>query len=67
MKTSEVKVGGVYLAKVSDNLVPVRITSMTSKGQYIVLNLKTNRTTTFRTAAKFRRELNPEQVKVYLS
>ncbi|MFQ5806821.1 MAG: hypothetical protein ACE5I3_10265 [Phycisphaerae bacterium] len=31
MKKSEVKVGGVYSAKVSDRLVPVRIDSVRSK------------------------------------
>lgn len=64
MKKSEIKVGGHYQAKVSNNLVTVRVDNIRSvqgfsKSRtqvYDVTNIKTGRNTTFRSAAKFRRE-----------
>ncbi len=65
MKKSEIQVGGKYLAKVSGSVTTVRVDAIknrytNSRGQllyrqhYDVTNLKTNRKTTFRSAAKFR-------------
>jgi len=72
VKTSEVKVGGHYLARVNGNLVTVRLDAVRevfrgSRGRayaYDVTNLKTNRRTTFRSAAKFRSEVKPEPLGV---
>lgn len=68
MKASEITVGNTYIAKVSGNLVPVRVDDIqadavvgyrgqgkTKRGtRYHVTNLKTKRSLTFRSAAKFR-------------
>lgn len=58
--------GGVYIAKVSGRLVPVRVDEIRSVDskfhpkslRYDVTNQKTGRKTTFRSAAKFRRPYN---------
>lgn len=61
MRKSEVKKGGIYLAKVSSKLTKVRIDVIREdyKGDtvYDVTNLPTGRKTTFRSAAKFRKEI----------
>ena len=75
MKKSEIKVGGLYLAKVSGKLVTVQVDAIhdvkdTSRynvsgrprkasNRYDVTNLSTGRKTTFRSAAKFRGEAKP--------
>lgn len=68
MKKSEIKVGGLYRAKVSGKLTTVRVdqirvispSSVWSKQRdvtvYDVTNMNTGRKTTFRSAAKFRSE-----------
>ena len=60
---SEIKVGGHYTAKVSNKIVTVRVDSIRERDGYKkmetvynVTNLTTGRTTTFRSAAKFRSE-----------
>lgn len=68
MKASEIRVGGLYVAKVSNNLTTVRVDGIdkvpsyrmnsrlsAEKTVYRVTNLKTGRKTTFSSAAKFRR------------
>lgn len=66
MKKSEIRVGGVYLAKVSDKITRVRVDAIREswhpvysicKMYYDVTNLTTGRKTTFRSAAKFRSEV----------
>ena len=64
MKKHEIIVGGHYTARVSENLVIVRVDNIRNKfmggpqggerTSYDVTNLKTGRKTTFRSAAKFR-------------
>lgn len=61
MKASEIRVGGVYIAKVSNKLTRVRVDAIRETGwsircvwAYDVTNLTTGRKTTFRSAAKFR-------------
>ena len=61
MKKSEIKVGGHYVAKVSDKLVTVRVDAIrkaeyptSGSARYDVTNLSTGRKTTFRSAMKFR-------------
>ena len=85
MKKSEIKVGGLYTAKVSEKLVMVRVdeivTSSNLKSKvrenvygrktlrdvttYLVTNLSTGRQVTFRSAARFRKEVKskPEAIK----
>lgn len=66
MKKSEIRVGGIYVAKISGKLVQVRVdairdvwTNATNRQgiAYDVTNLSTSRKTTFRAAAKFRGEV----------
>lgn len=71
MKKAEIKVGGLYTARVSGNFVTVRVDKIrvgTSFDRdctyYDVTNLKTGRKTTFRSAAKFRSEVNSKATKV---
>ncbi len=57
MKKAEIKRGGLYLAKVNGVVRTVRVDSIREVGTriaYDVTNLATGRTTTFRSAAKFR-------------
>ena len=75
MKKQEITVGGLYLAKVSGNVVTVRVDhirtssgyesrtsthSVKSSTLYDVTNLSTGRKTTFRSAAKFRGPAHPQ-------
>lgn len=61
MKKDEIKIGGVYVAKVSGKLTKVRVDAIRAGNEYQpretlydVTNLTTGRTTIFRNAAKFR-------------
>jgi len=56
MKKSEVKVGHVYIAKVSDRLVPVRIDSVHSRQGWNATNTKTGRRVHIKSAQRLRRE-----------
>jgi len=69
MKKHEIKVGGYYTAKVNGRLVTVRVDSIKegprgiSKNTYTsygVTNLTTGRTTSFRSAMKFKGEVKAE-------
>lgn len=63
MKASEVEVGGYYVAKVSNRETVVKVDAVRERSNYNgrsqtvydVTNTATGRTTTFRSAAKFRR------------
>lgn len=66
MRAKDIKVGGVYEAKVNNKGVHVRVDRISTNGMrsggkerttYYVTNLSTNRQTTFRSAAKFRKEV----------
>lgn len=77
MKASEIKVGGIYRARISGNFVDVLVDNIretTKRGRstdysgrpnyvdgvvYEVTNLTTGRSTTFKTAGKFRSEVKP--------
>lgn len=75
MKANEIKVGGIYVAKVSGKLTEVRVDEIRERpgfrsgGKkirqdrtvYGVTNLKTGRTTTFESAMKFRGVVDPNQ------
>jgi DNA helicase-2/ATP-dependent DNA helicase PcrA len=64
MKANEIKVGGVYEAKVSNRLTNVKVTDINphAGNPYACQNLSTGRMVYFKTAGKFRREvkLQPE-------
>jgi hypothetical protein len=65
MKKSQIKIGGIYVAKVSNKLVNVRVNSIETvpsygdrtTTRYGVTNLATGRQTSFRSATKFRGEV----------
>lgn len=54
MKKHEVEIGGVYVAKVSLQLVFVRIDSASPHGGWLATNLATGRTVRIRSAARLR-------------
>lgn len=65
MLKKEIKVGGNYYAKVGLNLTTVIVNNIaeTKAGtRYDVTNIKTGRSTIFRSAAKFRYEIKPEKL-----
>jgi hypothetical protein len=55
MKRNEVKVGGVYVAKVSGRLVEVRLLRESPYGGWEALSLATGRTVRIKTAGRLRR------------
>jgi hypothetical protein len=58
MKGKDISVGGRYLAKISGRIVTVRVDavreSYDGRKRYDVTNLSTGRTTSFRSATRFR-------------
>ena len=54
MKKSEVKIGGLYVAKVSDKLVNVRIDSAHSKGGWNATNTRTGKRIRIKSAQRLR-------------
>ena len=54
MKQKDVKIGGIYQAKVSGNLVDVKVKSVSTLGGWIGVNLKTGYEIRIRTAARLR-------------
>ncbi len=70
MKKSEIKVGGHYVSKVSNNLTTVMVDDIEDRPYsfgkahtaYHVTNLITGRKLTFRSAAKFRSEVTAEDL-----
>jgi len=54
MKKNEVKVGSAYLAKVSDKVVPVRITGESRYGGWDAVNEKTRKTVRIKSAQRLR-------------
>ena len=55
MKKKDVQLGGVYVAKVSGRLAPVRITRESPYGGWEAVNVKTGRSIRVRSAARLRR------------
>lgn len=54
MTKEQVVIGGVYLAKVSGKLTPVRLTEVSAYGGWNAINTMTRRAVRIRTAAKLR-------------
>lgn len=61
MKKTEVSIGSTYVVKVSGKLTRVRLESESPYGGWTGRNLETKREVRIRTAAKFRREVVPNQ------
>jgi hypothetical protein len=57
VKKSEVRIGGVYVAKVSDRLVEVRIEGFSPYGGWVATNTETERTIHVRSAQRLRWEV----------
>ncbi len=57
MKKHEITIGGVYAAKVSGRIVPVKITGESPYGGWRTVNMQTQRAIRVRSAARLRREL----------
>lgn len=58
MKKSEIRIGGLYVAKVSGKLVTVHIDRERIQGGWYATNTATNRVIPIRSAARLRREAN---------
>jgi flagellar biosynthesis GTPase FlhF len=63
MKKSEVRVGGVYVAKVSDRLVPVRIDSAHSRQGWNATNTKTGKRIHIKSAQRLHRPAKADRQK----
>lgn len=57
MRKADVRVGGVYKAKVSNRVVSVKLVSESQYGGWNATNLETGRTVRIKTAARLRREV----------
>jgi hypothetical protein len=58
MKKGEIKIGGTYLAKVSDKVVPVRIDAESRHGGWDATNMSTNKKVRIKSAQRLRGEVN---------
>lgn len=56
MRKNEIKVGGHYIAKVSNKVVTVRIVATHPSGGWIAVNVDTGRSCRIRTAGRLRGE-----------
>ena len=56
MKKNDVRIGGLYLAKVSGQVVLIRIEGKSPYGGWDAINTQTNRHVRVRSAARLRRE-----------
>jgi hypothetical protein len=61
MKKRDVKVGGTYLAKVSDRVVPVHIYRESTHGGWDATNIFTGRLVRIRSAQRLRCAVNLSQ------
>jgi hypothetical protein len=57
MKKNEITIGGTYLAKVSDKVVPVRIDAESRHGGWDATNLATNKRVKIKSAQRLRGEV----------
>ena len=60
MKKDEIIIGGIYVAKVSGKLTPVRVLQVSPYGGFDAVNTTTGRQIRVRTAARLRRPVNPQ-------
>lgn len=60
MKKHEVIVGGIYVAKVSGRLAPVKIVQENPLGGWNGVNMDTHRGVRVRSAARLRRPVEPQ-------
>jgi hypothetical protein len=71
MKKDQIKVGGTYLAKVSDKVVPVRIDAASTRGGWEATNLVTDKKVRIKSAQRLRcpanRDGSPQAKAEYLA
>lgn len=60
MKKADVKIGGKYVAKVSNNLAVVRIDRVSPHGGWDATNVTTGRSIRVRSAQRLRSEYKPK-------
>lgn len=60
MKSKDAILGNVYIVKVSNNLVPVRLEQPSIYGGWVGRNMKTGREVRIKTAAKLRCDITNE-------
>jgi hypothetical protein len=60
MKKNEITIGGVYAAKVSGKVVPVKITGESPYGGWDAVNTQTRRAVRIRSAARLRRPVRQQ-------
>jgi len=60
MKKHEITIGGVYAAKVSGKVVPVKITGESPYGGWDAVNTQTKRAIRVRSAARLRRPVRQQ-------
>lgn len=58
MRKADVKIGGIYIAKVSNKLTRVRIVIESQYGGWDAMNIETNRAVRIKTAARLRRDVS---------
>ena len=63
IKASEIKIGNVYLAKVTNQVVPVRIDEESPHGGWTATNLRTSKAVRIKTAGRLQREVTKEELK----
>ena len=63
MKRDEVKIGGVYTAKVTDKLVPVRIDAESRHGGWDATNMATGKKIRIKSPQRLRAEVKPDGAK----
>lgn len=61
MKTASIQIGHLYTAKVSGQIVPVRIVAESPYGGWDAMNTQTGRRVRIRTARRLRRAVTPRQ------
>jgi hypothetical protein len=60
MKKDEIKIGGTYLAKVSNKVVPVQIIGESCLGGWVAVNRRTYRKIRIKSAQRLRCQANLE-------
>uniref|UniRef100_A0A6M3XT58 Uncharacterized protein n=1 Tax=viral metagenome TaxID=1070528 RepID=A0A6M3XT58_9ZZZZ len=56
MKKYEIKIGGIYIAKISQKLTRVRVEEAHGNGGWYATNMETGRQVRIKSAAKLRRK-----------
>lgn len=66
MRKQQIQFGHIYLAKVSNKIVPVRIGNPCSRGGWFADNLVTNHRVLIKTAGRLRKEITQSEADSYI-